>query len=202
MQHTVLSLTKWASSVWTRPLLLLAAMSVMGQYCQPSSNFRIAELSFTPPNDEYNHLGWDLPWPGDIADRLTWERTRRYPVWIWLSSAAPQSFDLHLVVKAEAVGTEYVVGRFVARFAAGDIVPEVTSAANRGAHRTPSGATDIVGAFWLGCTNEGEVRGNAGQGPPIGADVTISVESSSLTPIGGEVIAPRPPQHIGCVLTR
>lgn len=143
----------------------------------------VVTLDFAAPPDD---LGWNILYcPGT---RLTWDRVRRYPVTIRLSQGATTDFLARFQVRAVRVGgsDHYVIGQFTADFDSGSNEPIIITGVDGGANRIPQDAQELREAFWLGCTNEGEIRGNAGQGPVLSADVYVTLHE--VPSRGGSII--------------
>lgn len=188
--------------------LLLAMPVVAGMGGAPA--LTVSDLSFdrpaancsdgtTMPDASCFDLEWDLPWcPGERL-RSIW--ARRYPVTLELSDPAPERLFVLVDVRASyRGGGDVTIGTLHATWARGETVAAIRYPANQGANRNPDGVIDIDDAFWLGCTNEGEIRGNAGPSSSyFRADVYLTIVSQPPGyGLDGETTSPNPARPIHC----
>lgn len=175
--------------------------------CHTGPSATIETLAFTEPvgdpcsdagtDDGCPDLGWNLPTCTGV--RLTWPLVREYPMTIVLVNGAPTDFLARFEVRvARDVLSDYVIGTFTADFNEGDRTPTIITGVDGGANRIPEDAQEVREAFWLGCTNEIELRGNGGQGPLYGGDVYVTLVETIRVSVNGTTTTPN--QVIQCAL--
>lgn len=174
--------------------LFVVLMLSAHQGSTQSANVNITGYDFRPQTG-----GFNAEWPGPPRHRLRYEEVKPFVLTFSVQRPPSARITVNFWVMEERTLWDATLGRVIVEFdPSGDITVRYPSSSGNG--QAPEGApAQTVGSFWLGCTEQGRVRGNEARGDDRHARVYLKMFSVFT---GGTVNGPgisRPSHDVRCV---
>jgi hypothetical protein len=127
--------------------------------------FDYIPIAPSPTSSQAGMTGYNINWPGPPRRKLNWADVRYYKPQVILDKAAPCDINLYFTLIDDGpLWFETDLCSFTIIFRQGHTRPmdqDIVCPSTRVGGEPPVGAPSVsTGAFWLGCTIKGKIKGN------------------------------------------